>query len=232
MRVINGAYKAGYWHMLPEDRAIAKRIHSMEFTFPSFIIPGTTEPLRFNTFGDLHLIPSERPVIVPPSVKTMYVEVPGAADGDIDMSEALTGSMIYGNREGTVSFYYENKWRFASPNHVGNATDVNHPITVADTEYKAEHPDAPSLNRDFWTTGMLYYNDIYDLLMRYVHGKWANVKLYDEPDYYYTGRWFVDSFKSGSNMMGTVTLKYKLEPYRYITAKAAETNPGWDKKKI
>lgn len=60
-----------------------------------------------NTWDDWHLIPQSRPVFLPPDVKTSYVEVPGA-DGKMDMTESLTGSVLYKNRQGTIQFYVDN----------------------------------------------------------------------------------------------------------------------------
>ena len=60
-----------------------------------------------NTWDDWHLIPQTRPVFLPPDVKTSYVEVPGA-DGKMDLTESLTGSILYKNRQGTIQFYVDN----------------------------------------------------------------------------------------------------------------------------
>lgn len=60
-----------------------------------------------NTWDDWHLIPQTRPVFLPPDAKTSYVEVPGA-DGKIDLTESLTGSILYKNRQGTIQFYVDN----------------------------------------------------------------------------------------------------------------------------
>lgn len=60
-----------------------------------------------NTWDDWHLIPSSRPVIASPGVSTKYVEIPGKS-GAIDLSEYLTGSVVYGNRTGSLEFYVDN----------------------------------------------------------------------------------------------------------------------------
>lgn len=66
-----------------------------------------------NTWDDWHIVPSSRPVISPPSVKTNYVEVPGA-NGSIDFTEALRGFPVYQNRTGSIEFIvlhdYWNSW--------------------------------------------------------------------------------------------------------------------------
>ena len=65
------------------------------------------------TFGDKHtwndwrLIPSPRPVINPPAVRTNYVDIPWG-DGQIDLTENLTGEPTFGNRTGTFEFIVDN----------------------------------------------------------------------------------------------------------------------------
>lgn len=64
-----------------------------------------------NTWDDFHLVPSTRPVVASPEVRTMYIDVHGT-DGTLDLSTALTGGIQYKNREGSWSFvvanWYEN----------------------------------------------------------------------------------------------------------------------------
>lgn len=61
------------------------------------------------TFGDKHsykdfgLILEERPTVSPPEPKTVYVEVPGA-DGSLDLTEVLTGEVMYKERAITCKF--------------------------------------------------------------------------------------------------------------------------------
>lgn len=62
-----------------------------------------------NTWDDWHLIPSSRPVIVPPEQKTTIVDVPGSY-GTIDASNSLAGYPVYGLREGSLSFYVMNDY--------------------------------------------------------------------------------------------------------------------------
>lgn len=72
--------------------------HSISF------ISGSTE---MNTWDDWHLIPSSRPVFNPPKVKTQYVDIPGG-NGQLDLTEILTGYPLYENRTGSIEFYVEN----------------------------------------------------------------------------------------------------------------------------
>lgn len=61
------------------------------------------------TFGEKHsykdwgLITKSRPVISPPSPKTIYIDIP-ASDGIIDLTESLTGDIKFENRTITCEF--------------------------------------------------------------------------------------------------------------------------------
>lgn len=56
-----------------------------------------------NTWDDWHLIPTSRPLFNPPPVKTNYINIPGG-DGVLDLSTALSGRPVYGNRTGSWEF--------------------------------------------------------------------------------------------------------------------------------
>lgn len=57
-----------------------------------------------NTWDDWHLIPTSRPAIAPPPVRTKFIDIPGG-NGALDLTEALSGGPTYGNRTGSISFY-------------------------------------------------------------------------------------------------------------------------------
>lgn len=56
-----------------------------------------------DSWEDWHLVPTSRPVINPPEVKTSYVEIPGA-NGKLDLTESLNDYITYGNRTGSMEF--------------------------------------------------------------------------------------------------------------------------------
>ena len=56
-----------------------------------------------NCWTDWGLIPTSKPVISPPGVKTKQVDIPGA-NGVLDMTTILTGFPTYSNRTGTLDF--------------------------------------------------------------------------------------------------------------------------------
>ena len=60
-----------------------------------------------NTWADWYLIPSSRPVFNPPTPKTKFVDIPGA-DGQMDLSQVLTGDIAYNTRQGSIEFIVDN----------------------------------------------------------------------------------------------------------------------------
>lgn len=62
-----------------------------------------------NTWSEWRLIPSSRPLVNMPDLKTEYVDLPGRAM-PLDLSEVLTGHLLYGNRTGEWTFYATNDY--------------------------------------------------------------------------------------------------------------------------
>lgn len=56
-----------------------------------------------HSFRDFGLYPKSKMIVNPPEVREVYVEVAGA-DGDLDITEALTGRANYESREGKFEF--------------------------------------------------------------------------------------------------------------------------------
>lgn len=56
-----------------------------------------------HTFRDYHMLPTTPPVIEPPEPVTYTVQVPGM-DGELDMSESLTGHVQFGMRSGHMGY--------------------------------------------------------------------------------------------------------------------------------
>lgn len=67
-----------------------------------------------NTWDNWHLVPSSRPLVAAPSVKTSYVSLPGG-DGSLDLTEVLSGRPTYGRRSGS--------WEFVVMNDYGDWAD-------------------------------------------------------------------------------------------------------------
>lgn len=62
-----------------------------------------------NTWDDWHLVPSSRPVIAPPDVKSKTVDIPGA-DGELNLTDLLNGRPTYQNRTGSIEFIVVNDY--------------------------------------------------------------------------------------------------------------------------
>ena len=66
----------------------------------NFKIDGKT----YNTWDSWRLIPYPRPSVAMPKVRTKYLDIPGM-NGQMDISEILTGKPLYENRTGSWEFY-------------------------------------------------------------------------------------------------------------------------------
>lgn len=62
-----------------------------------------------NTWDDWHIVPSSRPLIAAPAVKTSYVNLPGG-DGSLDLTEVLAGRPTYQRRTGSWEFIVMNDY--------------------------------------------------------------------------------------------------------------------------
>ena len=56
-----------------------------------------------HTWEDWHLIPSSRPGVSMPQIRTKFIEIPGAF-GTLDLTELLTGCPVFGDRSGSWEF--------------------------------------------------------------------------------------------------------------------------------
>lgn len=63
-----------------------------------------------NTWDDWHIVPTKRPVVSLPSVKTNYVDIPGS-NGRLDFTEVLAGEPLYNDREGSWEFMVLNDYQ-------------------------------------------------------------------------------------------------------------------------
>ena len=137
-----------------------------------------------NTYDDWKIVPTERPVIVTPSQKTNYLDIPGA-DGSLDLSDTLTGYPVFNDREGSLSFYVLNEY---------------------------DNYDWARLYSDICT---------------YLHGSKMQMILEDDPEWYYYGRFWVESW-SPDSYHSQVTIKYRVGPYKWSTQSSTDPNWLWD----
>ena len=64
---------------------------------------------EINTWDDWHIVPSSRPLIAAPQVKTSFISLPGG-DGALDLTEALAGRPTYERRTGSWEFIVMNDY--------------------------------------------------------------------------------------------------------------------------
>lgn len=77
---------------------------------------------------------------------------------------------------------------------------------------------------DFNVDGYDYnWIEVYTSVMQYLHGQHMRMVLDDDPNYYYEGRFAVNSWKSDRSN-STITIDYVVGPYKYETATAITTN--------
>lgn len=71
------------------------------------------------------------------------------------------------------------------------------------------------------------WNELYSLIMKTVHGKRKRVVLESDPEYYYTGRIFVDQWNSDKDY-SKITLKYIMDPWKYPINTTANRDWLWN----
>lgn len=65
------------------------------------------------------------------------------------------------------------------------------------------------------------WHERYTEIMEYLHGKSMNAVLADDPNYFYKGRFTVDSWASG-NTWSEITIGYTVEPYKWSVLSSTE----------
>lgn len=156
--------------------------HSLTFFENGDIIDGHP----FNTWTDMHLIPSERPTIPYPSVEKKFVSIPGRGR-QLDLTDYMTGHAIYGPRTGSWSFIVDPDYYFR--------------LMRGNTYYTSEEI------ANQWVTDYKNY-------MERLHNKRLCVMLEDDPDYFYEGRFILKGWKP-EDRYSTITLEFDLDPACY-----------------
>ena len=61
-----------------------------------------------------------------------------------------------------------------------------------------------------------FWAERYNQICNFLHGRRLQMVLYDEPEYFYTGRFRVESWQSdGQAQWSTVTINYELDPFKF-----------------
>lgn len=165
-----------------------------------------------DTWNDWHLIPSARPQVSFPPVRTKYVDIPGM-DGQLDLTEALTGGPLYGNRTGS--------WSFVIVNPYLTVTGVT---GVSEIRWKADQDVTPNYHPTFDYD----YHSLCSEIAAFLHGRSFKVILEDEPGYYYEGRLQLENPGTGKDY-SQLSISYNLEPYKTVyIAEDHEDDWLWD----
>ena len=139
--------------------------------------------LSYDTYGDWGLIPNGPLSVGPADIREKYLEIPGM-EGELDITEILTGEPILKNRTGSWDFnVVPYGYAYVSEEH-HNDVMRNHT------------PD-----------------DMYREVYGAIHGKVCQVYFPDDLDHYYHGRLKVSSWVPGKNW-SKLTISYNLDPKR------------------
>lgn len=89
-----------------------------------------------NTFDEWGLVPTSRPVVAPPQVKTTYVDLP-ASHGVLDYTSLLLAETPYGQREGSWEFYVKAGayWASVYSNLMNYLHGARHSVILEDDPY-------------------------------------------------------------------------------------------------
>lgn len=161
-----------------------------------------------NTWDEWRLVPTSRPVFNPPAQKVKTLDIPGS-DGVIDLSTSLTGYPVFQNRTGSFEFIVVD-YKYWTPMR-DNIND-----TVRDY-----------VNDDIKGAGFRQWYETYSDIMNYLHGRTMRAVLEDDPDYYYEGRFTVNSWKSEKNW-SKITIDYDVGPYKWSVKTSSEENTIFD----
>ena len=80
---------------------------------------------------------------------------------------------------------------------------------------------------DFYVKAGASWASVYSNLMNYLHGEKHTVILEDDPHFMYTGRLFVDDWKSDKNY-SRITIRYNLDPFKYSVVNSEESDWLWN----
>jgi len=163
----------------------------------------------FDTWKDFHMAPKARPFVAEPPVKTNYIDVPGA-DGSLDYTEALTGSVLYGMRTGQWDFIVDLPYTVSSNVSAKTGITVTNAIAFQSAILKFFH--GRNFNQIILTDELEY--DFRD-----------TTKVVD--GYYYTGRITAKSSLATKDYI-QITLQYNLEPYKHPIASTKNLNWKWN----
>ena len=79
------------------------------------------------------MIPTSRPLVNPPEVKTTYLDNPGG-NGSLDYTDSLTGTVLYGQRTGSWEFWLkpEAEWANVYSSLLNYLHGIKHTVILED----------------------------------------------------------------------------------------------------
>lgn len=184
-----------------------KRDHDSAVNFIDFS-EFVTKPIgEFDSWETWHIIPSARPAITPPDMKTSTVDIP-ARYGVFDLSTVLTnGRPIFKNRTGSFDLTVLNRQHDLTPilgkDYVG-----------VERSYRFNYANEGVYSNKVWNHE---WNDILSDMLDNLNGQEVWLMLQDDatpyPGYSYHGRLFVSQWKSEDDL-SKVTFKYDFDPWK------------------
>lgn len=93
-----------------------------------------------NLYDEWGLIPTSRPLVNPPEVKTTYVKNPGS-DGSLDFTDNLTGEVQYSSRNGSWEFWIrpEDQWADIYSSVMNYLHGIEHDVILEDDPSSIYH---------------------------------------------------------------------------------------------
>lgn len=162
---------------------------------------GELNPIRKflgHTWKNWGLIPTARPFVVPPTVKTSEMDAKGI-NGKADVSTQLLGFPLFNNREGSWTFYLSTNDDYS--------------------DYILDNDRNPILDNDgdpLMSVASQTFNQKYSQLLRLLQGKRVAIVLDEDPDHFYKGKVLVEQWAaSNDGSLNGLTIKYDLFPYKF-----------------
>jgi len=86
-----------------------------------------------NTYDEWQMVPTSRPLVNPPEVKTTYLDNPGG-NGSLDYTDSLTGTVLYGQRTGSWEFWLkpEAEWANVYSSLLNYLHGIKHTVILED----------------------------------------------------------------------------------------------------
>lgn len=168
-----------------------------------------------HTWKNWSLIPTARPFVVPPPHKTSEMDAKGI-NGKADVSNKLLGFPLFGNREGSWTFYIADLNDYSEYIKDSNANNPNVDRYVRDNTALQLPNMVPPMHDVLLSTTKQDFQTKYSQLLRMLHAKELAIVLDEDPNHFYKGSVQIESFvASNDGSLNGLTIKYDLFPYKF-----------------